>query len=268
MPQFIVSYGPPASGKSKVFEFAQKMLGVSSLVNINVDDIIAENKDYQVEIRSCAKQFAETDINDVSLDLLSSCNSIYYKYRSKADEESTARLLRALDENRDIVYETTGRDMTWFVTHDLPKIPKNYKICIVYFVVRPSNLLGRAWSRAQTSGRMPEVKTILDIATSAETNFIDLANKHDFTLYVVENETEPKVLFSKTGETVSCQLKYVDLEYLPKLRTFVRGACKLGGGDTNFVLIVIVVLFFLYFWMNSTYKPAYRQTNINLDNNL
>lgn len=223
--KFVIAYGPPASGKGSIFNNLQNQLNVTAanIIEINVDKIIEANPHYQREITKCQHQFSQSNsYEDIDPEYIQACNLIYWQYRKQADQISTQLLKYALSHNFDVVYEMTGNNIQWFMQHDYPLIPPTYEIEIIYIVVKNDLLLNRAFTRAKYTGRLPQRQIILDIAKHAEENFIQLASNPTFTISIIDNNGNPRLLFHKSKNKVICHLDTTDLDFLPKLKQFMH----------------------------------------------
>ena len=202
-PTIYIMYGPPASGKGHILKtLSDDAIRNRNYVNVNLDDIIQSNTGYirDIEKIKCKDLYNVTNCEIINKDNIEKCKSVYFRYKPFADCYSTLLLLNAIKQHKNIVYETTGRSVRWFLDHDLKFIKPNYKIVIIYPLVDIDKLKERSCARAKEHGRYVDEKTIKEIVSLAPTNLISILNEvktYDLRLYD-NNGTDPILLFEKT----------------------------------------------------------------------
>jgi predicted ABC-type ATPase len=145
---FFIKYGPPASGKGGIMNkvLQKKNIDQKTLVTVEVDSII-EQMDGFVQHRDNIVKAKNIDNNE-QLQIL------YWKYRKIADNIADGVLNKALLENFNIAWETTGFQIDWTVS-EINRIKKlGYTIVLVYPIVPTHMLISRAKERALKSGQI------------------------------------------------------------------------------------------------------------------
>lgn len=185
-PFFMVSMGPPASGKSSGLEMVKKTLGIEGdpIIPIIVDDIIASFPAYQSEIERVKNVMKESSVADPVIEraLCKMSESVYFPYRGWADHKSNSMILEEFlttEKRRHIVYESTGSNGAygWALKVSAMAKANGYTPILFYPHVETDALLRRARSRAECQGRLPCPDSILVIAKQAQNNLLDVATK-------------------------------------------------------------------------------------------
>lgn len=257
--KFIIAYGPPASGKSRIIDFVKQEFGLSenSIVEINVDSIVESDPLYQNEIHQCKSGFSQYEnVEKVPNELFTKCADIYSKYRKPADAISTDLLKLSSQKGLNIIYEMTGRSIDWLLQNDIPELEKStfsYDIIIVYYAVRLEELVKRAFGRSKKIGRMIHRDILAQIVTSAEANFIELVSKHNFQSFIIDNNNfDSRIIFKNINNEIFCNVQNGDLDFLPKIKEYVVLKCNITGGISErskhrivYYVILFIILYFL-----------------------
>jgi predicted ABC-type ATPase len=137
-PVFILKYGPPGSGKSScsdaMLQDAAQFGNVSDLLEINVDDIVAQLSDVK-------KKFDPDE---------------YQRLRKVADKMADTLLKEAINQKKSASLEMTGRhlDEKWLKGVLVgPMRQKEYKLLVMYPLAPLRTLLERNKLRGQEIGR-------------------------------------------------------------------------------------------------------------------
>lgn len=229
-PKIYIMYGPPASGKGRVLGD----LGIADFVNVNLDDIIQNNIGFIEDINQlgCKQFYAEysdkCDVLPNKKDKIKLCSDVYMKYKnSGGDNWSTVLFLRAVHARNNIVYETTGRSVDWFISNDLPILRKaGYEFIIIYPLVKNDILFERSCQRARKHGRYISPEFIKSISDVAPTNLQKMIS-----------------ILKEFG--IKYELHLYDNNAVPTKIDFIMDTIKkyTGGGDRiRYLLIILIVL--------------------------
>jgi predicted ABC-type ATPase len=168
---FIITYGPPASGKSSVnkllFDNDTYNIPSKTVSFINVDNIIQLHPDY---VRS-----REILINsNASHEELS---RLYDLYRSKADIISDRLLDKALLDGYNIIWETTGQYITWTVK-EIERIKRHgYKIWLAYPLVSRAGLKKRLEKRKIEQQSVQNIDVYIKAAGANLITLVDFVDR-------------------------------------------------------------------------------------------
>ncbi len=257
-PYFIITYGPPGSGKSSVLDSVLKDLGIlrKNVVEVLVDEVIQRSPRYLDDVAAIVTQHAESMERERSL------TAAYFKYRySSADAIADGILYRAFIERYDVIWETTGNDVSWILKTINEARREGYAIVVVYPFVTLGQLLSRVMSRASSNPvnpRLPDTAYITANFHNAQRNFETIVGASDMAL-VYQNETPSPSLVLKyrahylgtcksaPGPPGSCRdgiyrevsCSQADLRSIiagldPDYRKYLLSACSLSlGFDVN-----------------------------------
>jgi hypothetical protein len=243
----IISFGPPASGKGYITNLLRTELGLtnSNTIESNVDDVVAHDPGYIQDLKQakCVDEFRRfQDIRDVQLKpVIERCSKVYFDHRELANKQNNQNIERAFREQKNLIFETTGGDISWTVSNLIPQAKRgNYTIILFYPLATPDTILKRLLSRAQQEGRAPAPSDVLALIPKSNANFPQLAKWADV-VYVYNNEASPKLLF-KLVKSTECKLtsadeKLYDSKFSPTL-DFIRTHCPpsstpLKGGSST-----------------------------------
>lgn len=221
----IITYGPPASGKSVGYEMWRRgwEKPEARKLDINVYDLVASNLQYQLVAKELLEdvpdvlrnaQLAETcyangdgceEFWEAEKEFCESGWQNYSSYRQQANILSNSMLLEQAvikgkvrnKEIQDVVYEVSGTDESyeWMLkVAELAKIA-DMKVHLVYPIVSLKNLNKRALSRALTTGFLPCSEVISSMYEEAASNFVSLLinedeNIHFDTILVLDNDAD------------------------------------------------------------------------------
>lgn len=194
-PFFILSFGPPGSGKSTVLGkiLADLEIPSTTLVKILIDDFIAKYSGYKSAIAALTREW-KADKLDTSA-FIEASEEAYWFYRNNgatAVEESVK--LTAFRERYNIIKETTGQKYGSTVEKVVEAKKKNYRTMLVYPFVSTDQLVERIKKRAEETGRFPDPAKLAAQVSSAQKTFLQVYEKFDIVL-VIDND---KVM-SQTG---------------------------------------------------------------------
>lgn len=175
-PRFIVAYGPPASGKSRILPVLEKELAteVGALdphtVSVNVDDVFQGG-----EVGRLYKQYRVKLVEQSPTDKRTLYTQrLYALLRWSADQIADAILNQALAGRFNVLWETTGAS-TW-PRHELGRLGSyGLDTLVVYPLVATDQLVERAARRAVEEGQEgapPE--QIRSAVVAAQANLVDL----------------------------------------------------------------------------------------------
>ena len=180
---FYIKYGPPASGKGDIMKKVVERDHISreSLITVEVDSIIQQNPNYERSRKAIIDQYARESGPDKTTEQENALQELYFTYRyGGADTISDQILNRALQENYNIAWETTGNSIDW-TRKEIERIKKlNYTVKVVYPLVPLDTLRTRAAERQQRTGQTPAPEHVIkQIATNAARNILELKDKVD-----------------------------------------------------------------------------------------
>jgi len=181
-PTFVLSYGPPGSGKTYVIERVLPELDPKKTVFALVDEWVWQFPAFQHELKE-----ANSTITD-SAALEETRRNLYYKYRALADVVNDAVIYRALAERFDVVFETTGNRLTWSLPF-LDKAQRQGYHTLALYPWAPASVLRtrvaeRAARRKQWLTQFPA-----ESIENAQNNLIQLSRKADRIL-IYDNSRE------------------------------------------------------------------------------
>lgn len=157
-PLFIISYGPPASGKSPTgnpFQITMECIGHhmnKPTNNQKDDDYCLENNILPVNVDNIIKMFKER-VKDFVVDC-KTLESDYVQMRSFADSFSDTLLNYGLNMRYNILWETTGSNYEWIMKEIFRIRNMGYRVVIYYPLVSLKNLIQRAESRQNATGQI------------------------------------------------------------------------------------------------------------------
>jgi predicted ABC-type ATPase len=171
---FIIKYGPPASGKSRIEESIKNRLKITRYIDVNVDQYILYLNSGKIPNQEK-----------------------YWKLRDPGNALSDIVLYRALENSENIMWETTGNTINWSLDVTIPIVRAyGYKVVIVYPVAELETLVLRCKARAQAA----DCDKINLIKQNSDNNFKKLATKCDY-VYIYDNNGNviPKLLYETPG---------------------------------------------------------------------
>jgi len=156
-PWAIIKYGPTGSGKgSKVVkdEIEALDVNISECVVFEIDTIVEAMPNYRAKTYAI-KTFRNDDrvTRKNSKQFYKNLGEIYFNARKKADTNFDKAIYKALDTNKNIIFETTGTNfngknpLEWIIS-EINKRPK-YKIVVIYPMVSIPELQKRVERRAE-----------------------------------------------------------------------------------------------------------------------
>lgn len=120
--------------------------------------------------------------------------NLYNSYRKEADNIADVILNKALLNNFNIVWETTGNTIAWTIKEIKRIQKKGYSVIIVYPIVDPDELVLRSIRRQKKTGQTPAPpQRIINTAFSAIRNLKKLVNFVS-QIYVFDNTDDPPSL--------------------------------------------------------------------------
>ncbi|AYV78599.1 MAG: hypothetical protein Edafosvirus19_26 [Edafosvirus sp.] len=244
-PKLIITYGPPSSGKGYIIDdFVIKELNIpqTSIIRANVDEIVAKIKGYQNEIEQCKVYFSNILLNkDVDKTWSSKCNSIYKKYRCESADIIVEKLLKyGIEKKLNIIFETTGGNVTWVIDNLISDAKKNgFTIYVVYPIANINIMAHRLLSRARVEGRYPELDVVKLIVDKAQTNIITLLPHVNY-IYIYDNNCLPvkMVIIQKLNDDkyhAQCKINKLDNFLDDRSDTFKNEIIKLCSTGDNLV---------------------------------
>jgi predicted ABC-type ATPase len=205
-PYFIVTYGPPGSGKTSIVRrfLQQEGLKMEQTIWTLVDDVVAALPEFQVkmtELVENAKITSKESKHPVDdLDTLSKNEAalnkkksdLYQKYRPTGDVGSNQIMNRALASRFNIIYETTGASVGWTIGILENAIRHGYRIVVLYPFVPRSTLETRLQHRSSTTLQAQAPSSFIDYAFTNAQNNISQLSHHVDQIIIYNNGPETK----------------------------------------------------------------------------
>jgi hypothetical protein len=208
----IMLYGPPASGKSiaKKIMLSKLKIGDSDYIDINLDDIIGDNRKYKYELEELKKEHGNTSA-EPSDNIKKRATDLYFSIRKKANLvfELLVFITRLYDIS--LVVEVTGGtycSMVWWDNILRFFKTKKYTISLIYPVVTEvDKIVSRADERGKEifrfvssvairqsiEGAKMNIKTIIDDSRAMFRKFDNI--------YIYTNEDANFVSYAKENKT-------------------------------------------------------------------
>jgi len=164
LPVFLVTFGPPGSGKSAIVQAVLDARGMApdATVEVLVDSIVERMPGYRADMAAAA----------ATSDPVAAAERVYFRYRHAGGDAISENVLeRALLGRYHVVWETTGNSIDWTVRTIERAKRANYHIVLVYPYVGEAALAERVRARARTVGRTVAPKRISQNVAHAQRNF-------------------------------------------------------------------------------------------------
>ncbi len=191
-PVFIITYGPPASGKSVILKRLMKDLDIHEdrIVKVLVDEIVESIPEYKKQIKRIVKKHKESI---QSAEAQQALQEAYFKHRRESgDLLSDTILYKAMSLKYHIVWETTGNAHEWILKTIQEARTNGYLIFLVYPFVEEEQLIERASKRARLeTPRQPPVERITANVKNAQRNF-----------EIISKYTDKSILYDNTGKSI------------------------------------------------------------------
>lgn len=158
-PLFIISYGPPSSGKSPTGEpFKKTMKEIKyplSGLNIKDDDkFCLHNNILPVNIDNIVKRFKSKIKPFLTNNTVSNMEGDYFNIRSLSDPYSDTLLNYGLTLRYNILWETTGNSTTWMMKEISRVKELGYKTVLYYPLVQLNTIVERNKLRQKKTGQL------------------------------------------------------------------------------------------------------------------
>jgi len=185
-----ISYGPPGSGKGSVLEYIHNNLGVSknTVIEVNVDSIIQGNHKVGKKFKQYKKEL--TNINNyTNIEVLQ--GRLYSYFRWIADQISDMILQKAMLENYNILWETTGSSGIEYINKWITdKKTKGYTVKIIYPYVELNTLKQRVKTRAKATGQIAASDQKITTMYKAAVNNLHKLNIDKENIIIIDNNDD------------------------------------------------------------------------------
>ena len=211
---FIISYGPPASGKGSIQNLVLDVLGISgTVIFVNVDAYVEYL--YKTLVKINNQKITQKD---------------YWELRQIADGISNDVMKKAKLQRVHIIWETTGNSIEWTLGAYIPLFNKDYKIALTMPMVELGTIIARCKNREQAANC--DEKYIRPLRNSANSNFQKVAEKVDRVILYNNSNTIPELIFD--SETKPCTPTGTKvLEEFPEINKYLKIKCLTGSGITT-----------------------------------
>lgn len=184
-PVFMITYGPPASGKSSALNLVCEDLGVDpkSVVGVLIDDVVERTPGYLETSREVWDRYQDKDDPQLTKEL----GDVYFDYRKTFGILGETVLNTAIARRNNIAWETTGANIDWTVKTINEAKLQGYLVVLIYPFVFLDDLKKRAVLRSNREHpRRPPESFINMSFENAQNNFKKVLNKVD-SAYVYDN---------------------------------------------------------------------------------
>ena len=199
MPCFILTIGPPASGKSSSLHVILELLGIDSkdhksVLEINVDKYVEQQELWGKTAQSFKETIKELGASNMAPEAMEAIcllgQKFYLLNRGPADHKSNSKLLSEMmhaydvpkTKRRHVVYETTGslNAYDWAMKVGAMAAAHGYRPIVIYPMVLTVDLYRRSQQRAADIGRLPcptIIRTFAVQAFESVLKIVELAKK-------------------------------------------------------------------------------------------
>jgi hypothetical protein len=158
-PLFIISYGPPSSGKSptgKPFKLTMKEIKypLTGLSIKNDDEFCLHNNILPVNVDNIVNRFKSKIRPFLTKNTISNMEKDYLNVRSLSDPYSGTLLNYGLTLRYNILWETTGNFTTWMMKEISRVKELGYKTILYYPLVQFNTIIDRIKLRQKKTGQL------------------------------------------------------------------------------------------------------------------
>jgi len=234
-PTLMLAYGPPGAGKTTIVRQYMNKANIDEkqVIEVSVDAILERLGEFRQRLDQLPPR--PTDRTDLQV-WRQARSDIYKLYRECGGDHAFADILvRALAGRYDIVYETTGANIT-ATPYELHRAQSlGYHTVILYPFVPLATTLERVVRREEKTGQVAANEDFITEAFMlAQDNLIPLAADVD-DIYLYDNLEQPQLVFHYwkeytyegthvRGECLECRSKVLT-ELSETLRTWITGFC-------------------------------------------
>lgn len=194
-----ISYGPPGSGKGSVLEYIHNNLRVSkhTVIEVNVDSIIQGEHEVGKKFRKYKEELTKlVNIKNYNIKVLQ--GRLYSYFRWIADQISDMILQKAMLENYNILWETTGSSGIEYINNWIDdKKTKGYTVKIIYPYVELEKLKQRVKTRAKETGQIAASYTKITTMYKAAVNNLNKLKINKKDIIIIDNNQDQQHFGSK-----------------------------------------------------------------------
>jgi hypothetical protein len=128
-----------------------------------------------VDVDTIVKSICERKLININCDDLS--QKKYFELRTEADEKSNKLLISSVIDRKNVIWETTGANLSWIMYAIYFMKEYNYVIIVVIPITRLNQLIERCKARPQTANCSDEY--LSSMRMKSYTNFPEIAGKCD-----------------------------------------------------------------------------------------
>eukprot|EP00466_Bigelowiella_natans_P020164 jgi/Bigna1/86172/estExt_fgenesh1_pg.C_80239 len=215
-PIFLVTFGPPGSGKSWILEMVARHYNYdleANFIRVLQDDMMKSMSAYNKAMEELGDRRSSfiDEKGELKAAFYGEANNIYWKYRNMVIQMKKMLLDIAYKQELNIVYETTGSKRADNPKQTLFNImnearARRYKIVIIYPYVKNETLVDRLNERNKKQNRVLKPSALGNFVGKAQSNFLHYLEYADAG-YLYDNNID-KSDFDEKSKDLPWLMKY------------------------------------------------------------